>query len=79
MKSTAITRQIDDLGRVVLPMELRKNLRINKKDQLEIYVEDDKIILRKYSQSCIFCGNKDNILEFRSKFICSDCLSQLKK
>ncbi|MGN0642352.1 MAG: AbrB/MazE/SpoVT family DNA-binding domain-containing protein [Huintestinicola sp.] len=79
MKSTAITRQIDELGRIVLPVELRRNLKISKRDSLEIYVEDDKIILKKFNQSCVFCGNEDNVLEFKDKFICPDCLSQLKK
>ncbi len=79
MKSTSITRQIDDLGRIVLPIELRRNMKISNRDMLEIYVEDDKIILTKLNQSCIFCGNEDNILEFRGKSICSECLSQLKK
>ncbi|MGN0666429.1 MAG: AbrB/MazE/SpoVT family DNA-binding domain-containing protein [Huintestinicola sp.] len=79
MKATAITRQIDELGRIVLPVELRRNLRISKRDMLEIYVEDDKIILKKFNQSCVFCGTEDNVLEFKEKFICPDCLAQLKK
>lgn len=79
MKSTAITRQVDDLGRIVLPIELRRNLKISKRDFLEIYVEGERIILQKLSQGCVFCGSEDNVLEFRGKCICSECLTQLKK
>lgn len=79
MKSTSITRQIDDLGRIVLPIELRRNLKIDKRDYLEIYVEGDQIILRKTNQSCVFCSSEDNILTFRDKYICAECISQLKK
>lgn len=79
MKSTAITRQIDDLGRIVLPVELRRNLKIGRKDLLEIFVEDDKIILQKCSHNCIFCGSEDNIADFKGKYICGDCLAQIKK
>ena len=57
MKSTGVVRKIDELGRFVLPIELRKNLGINNRDAVEIFVEDDKIILKKYEPSCIFCGN----------------------
>ena len=79
MKSTSITRQIDDLGRIVLPIELRRNLKIGKRDMLEIYVEEDKIILAKQSQGCVFCGSPDNVVQFRDKCVCNDCLAQLKK
>lgn len=79
MKATGITRKIDELGRIVLPIELRRGLGISEKDALEIYVEDEKIILKKYKQACAFCGNDENIVEFKNKYICADCLSQLKK
>ena len=79
MKATGITRKIDELGRIVLPIELRRSLGIGEKDSLEIYVEDEKIILKKYKQSCAFCGSDENIVEFKSKFICADCVGQLKK
>lgn len=79
MKSTAITRQIDDLGRIVLPIELRRNLKIENRDYLEIFVEGDRIILRKPNQSCVFCGGEDNVLEFRGKCVCTECIAQLKK
>lgn len=79
MKSTGITRKIDELGRIVLPIELRRGLEIGEKDALEIYVEEDRIILRKYKPSCVFCGNEDNIIDYKGKYICADCIAQLKK
>ncbi|MEG3066673.1 MAG: AbrB/MazE/SpoVT family DNA-binding domain-containing protein [Syntrophaceticus schinkii] len=63
----------DELGRVVIPIELRRTLGIAEKDALEIYVDQEKIILKKYEPACIFCGNADNITHFRGKNICQDC------
>jgi len=79
MKATGITRKIDELGRIVLPIELRRSLEIGEKDPLEIYVEDVKIILRKYKSACVFCGNEDNIIEYKGKNICADCIAHFKK
>ncbi len=79
MKATGITRKIDELGRIVLPIELRRGLGISEKDALEIYVEDEKIILKKYKQACAFCGSDENIVEFKSKYVCADCAAQLRK
>ncbi|OLZ11966.1 AbrB/MazE/SpoVT family DNA-binding domain-containing protein [Sulfobacillus thermosulfidooxidans] len=77
MKSTGIVRRVDELGRVVLPIELRRTLQIEDKDSLEIYVDGEKIVLRKYEPACIFCGNAENIETFRGKNICHDCLKSL--
>ncbi len=77
MKSTGIIRKVDELGRVVIPKELRKKFGIEEKDGLEIYVEDDKIILKKYEPSCVFCGNEYGVFEFNGKTVCSDCAKQL--
>lgn len=79
MKSTGITRKIDELGRIVLPIELRRSLEIGEKDAVEIYVEDDCIILKKFRTSCIFCGSEENIIDFKGKSVCADCIAQLKK
>lgn len=79
MKSTGITRKIDELGRIVLPIELRRSLEIGEKDAVEIYVEDDSIILKKFRTSCIFCGSEENIIDFKGKSVCTDCIAQLKK
>jgi len=77
MKSTGIVRRVDDLGRVVLPIELRRTLDIAEKDSLEIYVDDEKIVLRKYEPACVFCGNAGNIINFHGKNICFDCASEI--
>lgn len=79
MKSTGIVRRVDELGRVVIPIELRRTLQINEKDPLEIYVDGEKIVLKKYEPACIFCGNADNLRRYREKNICSDCLQQLRQ
>ena len=79
MKSTGIVRKVDELGRIVLPIELRRTLNIAEKDSLEIYVEEDSIILRKYETSCIFCGNAKNVVNYKGKNICTACLQEMKK
>lgn len=73
MKSTGIVRKVDELGRVVIPIELRRTLQIGEKDALEIYVDGEKIVLKKYQPACIFCGNADGIRVFKEKNICGDC------
>ncbi|HAI20609.1 MAG TPA: AbrB family transcriptional regulator [Clostridiales bacterium UBA8153] len=77
MKSTGIVRKVDELGRVVLPIELRKTLNIEQKDSLEIYVDGDKIILRKYEPACVFCGNAYNVEHFKGKNVCQSCMTQI--
>lgn len=79
MKSTGIVRKVDELGRVVIPIELRRTLSIAEKDPLEIYVDSDRIILRKYEPSCacVFCGNADEVTIFKNKNICKECLSAM--
>ncbi|MBQ4516404.1 MAG: AbrB/MazE/SpoVT family DNA-binding domain-containing protein [Clostridia bacterium] len=79
MKSTGIVRKVDELGRVVLPIELRRTLDISEKDSLEIYVDANSIILKKYEPSCIFCGNAKDVLVFKGKNICPACMAELKK
>jgi len=80
MKSTGIVRRIDELGRLVIPMELRRafNLRDNV-DSLEIFVEGDTIILKKYEPSCIFCDSADDVEKFKGRNICAKCLGELAK
>ncbi|MEG0073654.1 MAG: AbrB/MazE/SpoVT family DNA-binding domain-containing protein [Clostridia bacterium] len=78
MKSTGIVRKVDELGRVVLPMELRRNLDIGIKDSLEIYVDGSSVILKKYQPACIFCNEADNVVSYKGKNICKDCLETLK-
>ncbi|MBE6035342.1 AbrB/MazE/SpoVT family DNA-binding domain-containing protein [Aminipila sp.] len=77
MKSTGIVRKIDELGRVVLPMELRRTLEIDIKDPLEIYVESDYILLKKYNPSCILCGSMEDLNDYKGKKICKKCINKL--
>ena len=77
MKSTGIVRKIDDLGRMVIPIELRKTMNISKKDPMEIFVDGDKIILRKYEPACIFCGSADDVIEFEGRTICGNCKEKI--
>lgn len=78
MKSTGIVRKVDELGRIVIPKELRTTLYIDSKDPLEIFTEDDTIILRKYQPSCIFCGQSKNMTHYNSKNICKICVDDIK-
>lgn len=77
MKSTGIVRKVDELGRVVLPIELRRTLDIAEKDSLEIFVEDDRIILKKYEPACVFCGNADEVVNYKGKNVCVQCLDDM--
>lgn len=79
MKSIGIVRKVDELGRIVLPIELRRTLDIAEKDALEIYVEGSAIILKKYRPSCIFCDSSKDIRTFKGKNICPKCLRELKE
>lgn len=77
MKSTGIIRKIDELGRVVLPIELRRNLDISVKDAVEIYVEEDMVILKKYESCCTFCGKIGDLITFNERNICTDCANKI--
>ena len=79
MKSTGIVRKVDELGRIVLPIELRRTLDIAEKDALEIFVEGDNIILHKYHPSCIFCESTKNIISCKGKNVCPACIKTLKE
>lgn len=73
IKSTGIVRKVDELGRVVIPIELRRTLGIDEKDALEIYVDHEKIILKKYEPACVFCGNAEDVQIFKGKNVCRQC------
>lgn len=77
MKSTGIVRKVDELGRIVLPIELRRTLDIAEKDALEIYMDGDNIILHKYQPACIFCDNARDIIQFHGKNVCPSCIRLL--
>ena len=79
MKSTGIVRKLDELGRLVIPMEIRNTFGLNPKDSLEIFVDEDRIILRKYQPACIFCGSTDDNVTFNDKRVCKACVEKLSK
>lgn len=78
MKSTGIVRKVDELGRIVLPIELRRTLDIAEKDSLEIYTDGTSIVLKKYQPSCVFCDESKDIRVFRGKNVCTKCIQQLQ-
>ena len=79
MKATGIVRPVDPLGRVVIPVELRRNLNIKTDDSLEVFVDGEYIMLKKYEPACIFCGNAKDVENIRGKNVCKDCLEEMKK
>ena len=78
MKAIGIVRKIDELGRIVLPVEIRRTMDIKSHDAIEMFVSEDKIVLKKYAPACIFCNNADNVTNYCGKLICRDCLDNLK-
>ena len=76
MKSTGIVRRLDELGRIVLPMETRRSYDMNPKDAIEIFTNEDSIILKKYQAHCVFCSSVDSLLDFKDKKICKECLKK---
>ena len=79
MKATGIVRPVDPLGRVVIPVELRRTLNIKTDDSLEVFVDGDYIMLKKYEPACIFCGNAKDVENIHGKHVCRNCLEELKK
>ena len=77
MKSTGIIRKVDDLGRIVLPIELRRTLDIAERDELEIFMESDRIVLQKFEPACIFCGSVRNLVTYCRKNVCDDCVKKI--
>lgn len=78
MKNTVITKNIEDLGRIVLPKDIRKKLGMEIRSSVDVRVEDEKIIITKVQDSCIFCHSKLNLTDFKGKKICHNCLSEIK-
>ena len=79
MKSTGILKSVDELGRIVLPKKMRETLDIDIRDKVELFVEGDCIILKKYVPTCIFCGSDQDIIPFNGKRLCRACLNALKE
>lgn len=79
MKSTGIVRKVDELGRIVIPIELRRTLDIYEKDALEIFVDGEQVILKKYEPACIFCGEGKEVINYKGKNICKNCFDEMRK
>lgn len=77
VKSTGISRKVDELGRIVIPMELRTKLGIEEKDPLEIYLDGSSIILKKSNTSCTFCGSDKDLISYSDKLICPKCKEKI--
>ena len=77
MKATGIIRKVDELGRIVLPIELRRSLDIDVKDPTEIYTDGDRIVLKKYTQTCSFCGKSKDVVSFRDRLVCRKCIEEI--
>ena len=77
MKSTGIVRKVDELGSIVLPIELRRTLDIAERDELEIYLDDDKVVLKKYEPSCIFCGSSCGLVSYHGRNVCVECIENM--
>ena len=74
MKSTGIIRKVDELGRIVLPIELRRTLDIAERDELDLYLENDRIILQTFEPACVVCGSTRSLISYRRKNVCQDCV-----
>lgn len=79
MKATGIVRRIDELGRVVLPIELRRTMNLEVRDPVEIFMDGESIVLKKYEAACVFCGGSRQLTLFRGKQVCAECLRQLRE
>ena len=79
LKSTGIIRKVDELGRIVLPIELRRTLDIAERDELEIYLDGDKIVLQKFEPSCIFCSSSYRLVSYHGKNVCQECIQNMSK
>ncbi len=78
MKSTGIVRKVDELGRIVLPIELRRTLDIAERDSLEIYIDGSSIVMKKYQPTCIFCDTAKDIVSFHGKNVCPKCIRAMQ-
>ncbi len=77
MKSTGIVRKVDEQGRIVLPIELRRTLDLGDRNELEIYLDDDKVVLKKYEPACVFCASTFGLVSYRGRKVCMDCIQRM--
>lgn len=78
MKATGIIRRVDDLGRIVLPIEMRRALDIAVRDELEIYMDGDRIVLERFAPACVFCGATVRLISYHDKNVCKDCVENMR-
>lgn len=78
MKATGIVRRVDELGRIVIPKELRRTLDINEGDPLEIFTDGEGIVLKAYKSGCVFCGEADGVREINGKLVCNSCIRKIR-
>jgi len=78
MRSTGMTRKIDDLGRLSIPIELRRTMEMGEHQALEIFTDNGSIVLRKYTPGCVFCGNVEDTVHFKELLMCKDCIKEVK-
>lgn len=78
LKSIGVVRKLDSLGRIVIPMEVRQANDIKHNDPIEIFTDDEKIVLRKYEPACIFCNNAENLISYKGKKICINCINEVR-
>lgn len=79
MKATGIIRKVDELGRIVLPIELRRTLDIATQDEIEIFAVDDQIVLHKHEPTCVFCNSSQDLIPFKHKNICRECIRKIQE
>lgn len=77
MNGTGMFKRVDELGIIVIPSEIRESFNIQEKDAIEIFVEKDLIILKKYNPNCLFCGETENLVEYKEKIVCKKCIKTL--
>lgn len=78
MRATGVVRRVDQLGRIVLPKKLRKEFEFHEKNDIELLIDGENIVLRKYKPSCVFCNTRDNVKKYKGRNICEDCMEELK-
>ena len=79
MKSTGIVRRVDELGRVVVPKEIRNQFNISERDPIEIFIDGNSIVLRKFEPNCIFCGSSKKLITYNDKQVSDNCFNKLAK
>ncbi|MBE6656437.1 MAG: AbrB/MazE/SpoVT family DNA-binding domain-containing protein [Ruminococcaceae bacterium] len=78
MKDIGIVRNIDEMGRLVIPKEMRRKMDIDTGDEIEFFIEGDRIVLRKFQPACFFCGSEVALVEYKGKRLCAECVAEMK-